>query len=373
MTSWCASRPATLALARIAAAGRAHDAARARRARAADIDVFAVATGPGSFTGLRVGIATMQGLAFAKRKPLIGVSALDALAHLALAALGEEARPVRHCAVATWIDAWRGEVFAALYEDGREVEPPTVARPAELLIADCAAAARHSSSAMAQPCYQRCDSGPRWVERARFTEPTAPLAGRRHGRPGRRRNRTGHRPPPHAIRPLYVRRPDAELARRSPDTSVSSRVCHATGSNRSTATRTSTASSRSRPSRSPTRGRARCTHGSCRTVVCHISSSGTDDCAVAGFCAFWLVLRRDPHQQRRACGRRSGRRASAPRCCSTCLAEGATLGARRATLEVRASNEPARRLYERLGFYVAGTRRELLHQSRRRCPDPVAG
>ena len=38
------------------------------------IDVFAVATGPGSFTGLRVGIATMQGLAFVNRRPLVPVS-----------------------------------------------------------------------------------------------------------------------------------------------------------------------------------------------------------------------------------------------------------------------------------------------------------
>src|SRR5688500_6502451 len=74
-----------------------------------DIDVFAVATGPGSFTGLRVGIATMQGLAFAEGKPLIGVSAFDALARLAVA-------PGPGAQVATWVDAWRGEVYAALYE-----------------------------------------------------------------------------------------------------------------------------------------------------------------------------------------------------------------------------------------------------------------
>ena len=46
------------------------------------VDVFAAATGPGSFTGMRVGIATMQGLAFAMGKPLVGVSGLAALARL---------------------------------------------------------------------------------------------------------------------------------------------------------------------------------------------------------------------------------------------------------------------------------------------------
>src|SRR5688500_11647642 len=102
----------------------------------AEIDGLAVGIGPGSFTGLRVGIATMQGLAVALNRPLFGVSALDALAHLAFGGSGTSAGPDPSgtaASVATWIDAWRGEVYAATYKDGREVEPATVARPAELL------------------------------------------------------------------------------------------------------------------------------------------------------------------------------------------------------------------------------------------------
>src|ERR1700693_4419729 len=47
------------------------------------IDLFAVAAGPGSFTGLRIGIATIQGLAFVGRKRIAPVSALEALAQAA--------------------------------------------------------------------------------------------------------------------------------------------------------------------------------------------------------------------------------------------------------------------------------------------------
>src|SRR5437763_938177 len=46
------------------------------------IDLFAVAAGPGSFTGLRIGIATIQGLAVVERKPVVAVSALEAIGHI---------------------------------------------------------------------------------------------------------------------------------------------------------------------------------------------------------------------------------------------------------------------------------------------------
>ena len=165
-----------------------------------DVSALAVATGPGSFTGLRVGIATMQGLAVAIRVPLIGVSALDALAHTAFA---KQAAGL----VATWIDAWRGEVFAACYENGREVEPPTVARPADLVVA-----LRHrdvrftGDGALAHQALIRS----RWGTSARFTDPIAPTLAAAVAALGHSAYLAGERPPPHDISPVYIRRPDVE-------------------------------------------------------------------------------------------------------------------------------------------------------------------
>ena len=78
------------------------------------IDCFAVAHGPGSFTGIRIGIATVKGLAWAAEKPCVGVSTLAAMAWNGLAAGG------LICAV---MDARRSEVYNALFriEDGRPV------------------------------------------------------------------------------------------------------------------------------------------------------------------------------------------------------------------------------------------------------------
>ena len=91
-------------------------------------------------------------------------------------------------------------------------------------------------------------------------------------------------------------------------------------------------------------------------AVCHIYVARTPGCAVAAFCAFWLVfdeIHINNVALRPAC-RGHGLGTALMR---HVLAAGKAQGATRATLEVRVSNTGARRLYEQLGFTVAGTRR----------------
>ena len=87
-----------------------------------DLDAIAVGVGPGTFTGLRIGIATARALATAADLRLRPVSSLRALAS------GLDA-PLR----LPLIDARRGEVFAALYDGETEVWPPFAAPPEELV------------------------------------------------------------------------------------------------------------------------------------------------------------------------------------------------------------------------------------------------
>ncbi|HZR22096.1 MAG TPA: ribosomal protein S18-alanine N-acetyltransferase [Vicinamibacterales bacterium] len=78
--------------------------------------------------------------------------------------------------------------------------------------------------------------------------------------------------------------------------------------------------------------------------------------ATVGFCSFWRVLD-ELHINNLAVLPDRRRTGAASALLAHILGEGAKLGARRATLEVRRSNESARRLYERFGFTVAGVRR----------------
>ncbi len=88
-----------------------------------DIDAFAVNEGPGSFTGVRIGISLIKGLAFGSDKPVLGVSSLEALAHN-LEGFDGIACPV--------MDARRGQFYNALFKDGKRLTPDRLITAAEL-------------------------------------------------------------------------------------------------------------------------------------------------------------------------------------------------------------------------------------------------
>ena len=93
-----------------------------------DIDIFAVSIGPGSFTGLRIGLSTAKGLAFSTDKPLVPVKTLDAFA-----------RTLVYCSytICPMLDARKNEVYAGLYKWEndlcKKIMPETAISPEDLL------------------------------------------------------------------------------------------------------------------------------------------------------------------------------------------------------------------------------------------------
>jgi tRNA threonylcarbamoyladenosine biosynthesis protein TsaB len=186
------------------------------------IDLIAVAAGPGAFTGLRIGLATAQGLALTLDRPVVGVSALDALAWTVATAADKLSG---NAFVAPWMDAQRGDVFAALYriESGRHmsdmawapwmvVEQAVTARPLAILeswkirigeaetqfIGD---AASRDEGLIAQ------------VGKGRWRAQTPDALAAAIASLGLRLAREGRAGKPHLLTPIYVRRPDAEIER----------------------------------------------------------------------------------------------------------------------------------------------------------------
>lgn len=78
------------------------------------VDCFAISIGPGSFTGLRIGVAAVKGLAYATRKPVITVPTLDLIAMNAVKDVG---------LICPVVDARKGKVYAAIYDsDGKALK-----------------------------------------------------------------------------------------------------------------------------------------------------------------------------------------------------------------------------------------------------------
>ena len=92
-----------------------------------ELDAIALSAGPGSYTGLRVGMASAKGLCFALQKPLITISSLEIIAYAAIleAPLQTDSTEVLFCPM---IDARRMEVFTALYSQQLEIllEPKAI-------------------------------------------------------------------------------------------------------------------------------------------------------------------------------------------------------------------------------------------------------
>ena len=150
-------------------------------ARTGDLQGLAVGTGPGSFTGLRVGLATARGLALSLGLPVAGVSTLDALAAGAPGAL-----PV--------IDARRGEVFV-LQDEPRVLAPQDLQLDAgTVCVGD--GAVRYRAALEAKGAEIPPDRDERHVPRARFHAQLARDFG-----------------PAELVEPMYLRVPDADKTR----------------------------------------------------------------------------------------------------------------------------------------------------------------
>ncbi len=174
------------------------------------LDAFAVTTGPGSFTGLRVGLSSVQGLALACARPCLGVSALAVLGGMASGAGSSgpsESSSVRGLRVLALMNAFRGEVYWAFYEDGTLVSGPSVgpleqaladARPGTAFVGDAVAGARGRIEAV--------------VPAALFPETELYLASAL-GRAALVRLEAGEAPSVSQLRPLYLRGADIRLPR----------------------------------------------------------------------------------------------------------------------------------------------------------------
>ena len=152
-----------------------------------DLDRICVTTGPGSFTGLRVGLAFAQGLGLALDRPVTGLSTLAALARDAEAEPGE--------AIWALVDARRGQVYGQRFVDHVHTEDP-----AALAIEDAAARIAGETGGVTL-----VGSG------ARLITPSAASAVDRAAPSPEALARLAAYQPEGEARPLYLRAPDAKL------------------------------------------------------------------------------------------------------------------------------------------------------------------
>jgi tRNA threonylcarbamoyladenosine biosynthesis protein TsaB len=166
---------------------------------ASDLDGFAVTVGPGSFTGLRVGMSSVQGLALAAGKPCVGVASLDLLGRAAAGGAPT---------VVALVDAQRGEIFSGVYDDqGRRKAGFRVGTP-DAVVVDLVGEVAFVGDGVER--YRVEIEG--LVEGARFPEVDLFLAAGL-GRVALEELQAGRGVAPADLRPLYLRAPHIRKAR----------------------------------------------------------------------------------------------------------------------------------------------------------------
>jgi tRNA threonylcarbamoyladenosine biosynthesis protein TsaB len=185
--------------------------------KVSDFDVFAVNAGPGSFTGLRVGLAAVKGWAEVFSKPIVAVSGLEAVAAQASAA-------PRGRLIAPLLDAHRGQIYAALYRlrDSHPVlEDPERVCTAQEFLARLASRNENEQVRFVSPCpavlqlaLDNWTAAPATI--ARDIEPATPVLAPIIGQLAFDRAARGEFTDSLHLDANYVRRSDAELLWKEP-------------------------------------------------------------------------------------------------------------------------------------------------------------
>jgi len=174
----------------------------------ADLDAYAVCSGPGSFTGLRVGLTTVKAWAEIFGKPIVAVSRLEALARFEPLANSVPAY------VASYLDARRNQVFAALFDgQGASVEPETVVS-LEILLQKVDDICGDSPVLWRTPDPQLVESVQQWASRQSkgdTLEPVPPPFAVQLGVLAHQKFLAGQTTDAISLDANYVRRSDAEL------------------------------------------------------------------------------------------------------------------------------------------------------------------
>lgn len=337
--------------------------------RMQDVDLFAVIAGPGSFTGLRVGFAALQGLAMVTGKPIVPVPTLAALAigWCATRAVTDD------LLVVACLDGQRGEVFGAAWEipagggfdRARVVLEPRAGRPQDLAaeIGRWPQRDVHILGTGAEKYAEVFQAAGTHVSVDRELVTLAETAARvARAHPDRG-------VAPFALRPIYLRKPDAELAREraaKPDQAQTSgqadQAGYAIARAKATDDLVDVEALQRRTFTNPWAVDAIKWELE-KTDVARLYVMRDRAGVLVAYCACWMVfdelhinsLAVDPDRRRQGLARRL---------LEFIRDDAVRGGARSATLEVRRSNDAARSLYEHLGFVVEAVRRDYYQAPR---------